>query len=170
MAAVVRPRGSAAVTRRWPFWVALLGGGLLIIAVALVFAWPSREPEGARFDLGSADDFSAGSVTTVTDGRFHLVRLDDGTFVALSWRDPHSGCTVPWRSNFNYAGRRGWFRDPCRGSTYRMDGRRVFGPSPRHLDRFPVDIVAGSVIVDTSRYVCGWAPPGATCVAPPSQR
>jgi hypothetical protein len=29
--------------------------------------------------------------------QFHLVKKQDGSFVALSWRSTHLGCTVPWR-------------------------------------------------------------------------
>jgi Rieske Fe-S protein len=60
----------------------------------------------------------------------------------------------------------GWFRDLCHGSTYLMDGERVFGPAPRDLDRYPVSIVGSRVVVSTGVYVCGYAPPNAACVTP----
>ena len=155
-------------------WVALLASVLALAAIAIIFAWPSREPGNGVFDLGSVNDFSVGSVTTVEEGEFHLVRLDDGTFIALSWVDSHLGCTVPWRENFVWPDatgtpRPGWFRNGCHGETYDITGRRVFGPSPRGLDRYPVSVVSGRVTVDTNRYVCGYAPPGADCVQPSPQ-
>jgi hypothetical protein len=101
--------------------------------------------------------------------KLYVVRLTETDLVALSWRDPGRGCTVPWRETFAWpdpetgARRTGWFRDPCGGSVYEKDGTRVFGSSPRNLDRYPVSIAGGHVVVDTSQYVCGYAPPDAPC-------
>lgn len=149
------------------FWGAVLLGGAAITAMALVFAWPGSDSGGGRFDLGHVDDYAIGSVSTIGEGEFHLVRLGNDTFIAMSWRDPHSECAVFSRADDRWRPEiRGSFRDPCHGSSYRMDGTRVFGPSPRDLDRFVVSIVNEDVIVDTARYVCGWSPPGAACVGP----
>ncbi len=167
MSAVAKPKASPTRPPRWLLWIALLGGSAFFVALALVFAWPS--PKRVRFDLGPAEEYSIGSVTTIEDGNFHLVRLSQEKFIALSSVDPHSACTVPWRPQFLFAGRRGWFRDPCHGSTYSVDGVREFGPAQRDIDRLPVSIVDGRVVVDTSRYVCGFAPPGAACVEQPPQ-
>jgi Rieske Fe-S protein len=113
--------------------LARLGGGLLIATLALVFAWPGPDGQQTRFELGAAEDYGIGSVTLVEDGAFHLVRLSDDTIVALSWTDPGSGCSVPWRPHFEHQGVTGWFRDPCSGAIYSRDGERVLGPSPRGL-------------------------------------
>ena len=146
--------------------------GLGALAAVLLFTWPQDVSGHARFDVGSVDSFSVESVTTVEDGEFHLVRLDDETFVALSWRDPHLGCMVPWKPDFVWPdpttgrSKQGWFRNPCHGETYDIAGRRVFGPAPRDLDRYVVSIVGDRVFVNTDRFVCGHAPPGAPCVLP----
>ncbi len=144
--------------------VLLVAAGAALAALLVTFAWPRDLSEQTRFDVGVAEDFTIGSVTTIDEGHFHLVRLSDETFLALSWADPHSHCTVTWRPDFAFGNSAGWFRDPCHGSTYRLDGTRVFGPSSRGLDRYPVEIISGNVTVDTSRYVCGFAPRGAACV------
>jgi nitrite reductase/ring-hydroxylating ferredoxin subunit len=78
------------------------------------------------------------------------VRLDSGDFLALSARDAHSDCWVPWRPEVEFEGRVGWFRDPCHGSTYDGEGVRVFGPAPRDLDRYPVEVRDGHVYVTLS--------------------
>ena len=172
MAVVIGRRVDVSSTPKWWLWGALFASALTLAAIAIIFAWPSGEPGNGVFQLGSVDDFSVRSVTTVEEGEFHLVRLDDGTFIALSSVDPHLGCTVPWRANFVWGpdgGQRGWFRNGCHGETYDITGRRVFGPSPRDLDRYPVSVVSGRVTVDTSRYLCGYAPPGADCVQPSPQ-
>ena len=50
---------------------------------------------------GSADAFAVGSFTTVEDGAFQLVRLNEETFIGLSWRDSHiRHCAVPWKPDF----------------------------------------------------------------------
>ncbi len=101
-----------------------------------------------------------------SDGKFWLANLSGaqgdvlgvggtGGLVALYWKCPHLGCTVPWRSDFNgavvgYPGIIGWFRCPCHGSTYSRAGIRVFGPAPRPMDTMLVSVNAdGSVTVDT---------------------
>lgn len=152
--------------------VSLLALGVASIAGALIFAWPHVRSAKTHFDLGSVDGYDIGSVTQVPAGRFYLVRLGQDEFVAISWRTPgtYRQCTIPWRPTFLWpdpenggALRAGWFRDPCSGSTFDKDGTRVFGPSPRGLDRYVVSIVGGQIAVDTSRYVCGYAPPGVPC-------
>lgn len=153
----------------------LLGVVVAGAGIVLMFAWPSfHTPPRTHFGLGfgSADDYAVGSVTTVPKGRFHLVRVSEKEFVALSWRDPHSTCIIPWRPTFAWPDpfnggviTTGWFRDPCHGSTYNKEGIRVFGPAPRNMDRYTVTIVNNIVSVDTSQYVCGFAPPGGRCVA-----
>jgi len=97
-----------------------------------------------------------------TAGPLHLVRLHAGEVLALWARDPHLGCTVPYRPTYQFDGREGWFRNPCHGETYDLAGYRVFGPTPRGLDRFHVEVVDGRVIVDLSRLELGPTrlPPG----------
>ncbi len=142
-----------------------------VAGVAILTAWLLwfSESEDSQFDLGPMDAFEVGSVTTVEQGKFHLARLSQEEFVALSWVDPHMGCMVRWRADFvwptsgNGEQKKGWFRNGCHGETYDTAGRLVFGPSPRDLDRFAVSIEDGRIIVDTSTYVCGRAPPGEPC-------
>ena len=61
-----------------------------------------------------------------------------GGIVVLDAKCPHRGCTLPWRENFLFLGRQGWFRCPCHGSTFTRAGLRVFGPAPHALNTFPV--------------------------------
>ncbi|HXG36486.1 MAG TPA: ubiquinol-cytochrome c reductase iron-sulfur subunit [Dehalococcoidia bacterium] len=95
------------------------------------------------------------------EGRFWLVNLEQGStpngeeteggVLALWTKCPHLGCAVPWRPDFTFLGRKGWFRCPCHGSTYTKEGGvRVFGPAPRSMDTFPIEVQSdGSVIVQT---------------------
>lgn len=161
------------ITKRWLIWPALILAGLGGLAALLLFTWPQETRERTRFDMGPLDGYAVGSVTTIEEGAFHLVRLNDETFIALSWRDPHfRRCTVPWKPDFVWpdpdTGRpkEGWFRDPCAGSTYDKEGHRVFGPASRDLDRYSVSIVDDRVLVNTGTFVCGFGPPGAPCAPP----
>ena len=112
----------------------------------------------------------------ITEGKFWLVNLDGaegdvlgqggtGGLVALYWKCPHLGCTVPWRGDFDgaavsFPGITGWFRCPCHGSTYSRAGVRVFGPAPRPMDTFLVTPNSdGSVTVNTRAVTLGGNPP-----------
>jgi len=84
-----------------------------------------------------------------------------GGIMALYWKCPHLGCTVPWNPTFdggavNFPGIRGWFRCPCHGSTYSRAGIRVYGPAPRPMDTMAVTVKSdGSLDVDTGKITTG---------------
>jgi cytochrome b6-f complex iron-sulfur subunit len=96
---------------------------------------------------GAVDDFSPGTVTAFPGGKFYLVRLDDGGFLALHRQCTHLGCTVPW----DEATAR--FICPCHASTFDLRGDVVAPPAPRALDLFPIRIENGIVKVDVSRPI-----------------
>lgn len=143
------------------------GIAILLVLAALVallvvfgfFAWPSG-PAGppALVTAGAVDDFQVGQPVRLAEHQFWLVRLDSGEFLALYEKDPHLGCTVPFRPEFEFMGRKGWFRNPCHAETYDLTGRCFAGPCPRGLDRFPVRIANGKVIVDTQVLIPGPPP------------
>ncbi len=99
------------------------------------------------------------------EGRTHglwVVRPDAATALALSTVDPHSGCRVEWRADRQHAGVSPIFRDPCTGSIYDGSGRRLFGPAPRGLDRFPasIDFGARAIVIDADQLQLGPCSPG----------
>jgi len=149
------------LSRRALLALALLLALLLIIVITLSFAWPAsttREP--ARWiDAGPESALAVNQPLRNVEGRFWLVKLETGEILALSQTDPHEGCTVPWRPDFEFAGRKGWFRNPCHGETYDLDGTCVFGPCLRGLDRFEVRTRAGRVQVNVAVLIAG-PPPG----------
>jgi len=144
---------------------------LLLAFVLAACANDERLPD--EFDAGSIDNFPLRSVVTFADGVeveratssgqtgdqlfggevvFHLVRLESGDFIALSARDPHSGCWVYWTTDLppvpqSIGSEPGWLRDPCHGSLFDHRGKTQFGPAPRDLDRYPVSIRDGRVYV-----------------------
>ncbi|WBL34734.1 ubiquinol-cytochrome c reductase iron-sulfur subunit [Tepidiforma flava] len=108
----------------------------------------------------------------IPEGKFWLVNLNGpegdvlqvggtGGLLALYWKCPHLGCTVPWNPAFNgaqvnFPGIIGWFRCPCHGSTYSKAGVRVYGPAPRSMDTMRLTVNAdGSVNVNTGQITSG---------------
>lgn len=144
----------AKLSRRDLFNVAWGAAGALALSelgiVGLQFLSPSStEGEfGGVFNLGKYDQYPSGSVTPVEAGRFYLVRLQDGGFLAIYRRCTHLGCAVP----FDQAS--GQFVCPCHGSAFTMEGDVLNPPAPRPLDLFEMSInEAGEIVVDTSSPV-----------------
>lgn len=73
---------------------------------------------------------------------------------ALYRKCVHLGCSVPHCSKSML------FECPCHGSKYRLNGEYYGGPAPRGLDRFPVSVAAGKLVVDTGALEVG--PPRGT--------
>lgn len=125
-------------------------GALAVLEVGgagLLFLEPrSLEGDfGGIVNAGPADSFVPGSVTEFPDGRFFLIRAEDGGFLAVSRRCTHLGCSVSWQSLA------GQFFCPCHASTFDGHGDALNPPAPRALDTFPVQIEDGQVVVNTGR-------------------
>jgi cytochrome b6-f complex iron-sulfur subunit len=129
-------------------WAALGGLALLEIGgLALAYVQP-RQVEGefgGQIKAGNVEDFPPGSVSHIPNGRFYLVRLADGGFLALYQRCTHLGCNVPWDQP------QGAFICPCHNSKFTIEGEVVNPPAPRPLDLFPISIQDNQVTVDTSQ-------------------
>jgi cytochrome b6-f complex iron-sulfur subunit len=122
---------------------------------------------GGVISAGTVEEFPPGSKTDVSEGKFWLVHLTEeqakssdpvngkAGFLALWWKCPHLGCTVPWRPTFTFNDHQGWFRCPCHGSTYDDAGQRVFGPAPRSMDRMEITISGGRISVNTGAVTKG---------------
>ncbi len=99
---------------------------------------------GSEVVAGQVNEFPPGTISHVRKGRFYISTQEDGGMLAMWHRCTHLGCTVPWRED------EGQFHCPCHNSIFTTTGEVVSGPAPRPLDLFPVKIVDGVVIVDTS--------------------
>jgi cytochrome b6-f complex iron-sulfur subunit len=134
-------------------WIGLCGVAVLEIGWVLSTFFRPRatatrgDEEAAVVVAGPVDRFAPGSVTPFPHGRFYLVRLDDGGFLALSRTCTHLGCTVPWDDA------EGRFVCPCHGSSFDLKGAVVGPPAPRPLDLHPVRIENDVVKVDTGRTI-----------------
>lgn len=157
------------VTRRqllrvsfWGFFTFGLTGGL---GAFLSNFWPRGVTGfGGRIPVAASAVPSVGAdPEPIQIGKFYLthLRAGDGThagfgqegdegLLALWWKCPHLGCTIPWRPGFPFEGVTGWFRCPCHGSTYTKGGIRVFGPAPRPMDTMEITVNSdGSLTVNT---------------------
>lgn len=110
----------------------------------------------------------------VSAGKFWLSNLNGaqgdvfgvggtGGLMALYWKCPHLGCTVPWNATYDgaavsFPGIIGWFKCPCHGSTYTRAGVRVYGPAPRPMDTMLLTVNGdGSLTVNTGKITTGAA-------------
>lgn len=129
--------------------------GLGAIAVAEVgwvvssFLKPRKTQGGDAVNrtvvAGPADRFEVGSVTAFPQGRFYLVRLDDGGFLALGRECTHLSCTVAWAAEERR------FLCPCHASAFDLRGDVLSPPAPRALDVYAVSIENREVKVDTGK-------------------
>ena len=131
--------------------LAWLGVGLAALGEAawIVASFVKPRPKaaanaGSLVVAGPAERFAPGSVTAFPAGKFYLVRLADGGFLALHRQCTHLGCSVPWDEA---AGR---FACPCHASAFDLRGEVLAPPAPRPLDLFAVRIENGIVKVDVS--------------------
>ncbi len=95
-----------------------------------------------------------------------LAGMEEG-YVALYQKCVHLGCRVPWCESSQ------WFECPCHGSKYNRVGEKRGGPAPRGLDRYPLQVSGGNIVVDLANLqigppigtdTTGQSPEGAPCV------
>lgn len=171
--AVVVPRhapGEPVVSRRSVlrigFWTGIGAAISGAVASGVDLLYPRRVSGfGGTVAVNAENIPPPGSKVQVPEGRFWLVNLTEEQggpgLLALWWKCPHLGCTVPWRESFIWpdattgAPKQGWFRCPCHGSTYTDAGIRVYGPAPRPLDTMELTVAGGNVIVDTGKITKG---------------
>jgi cytochrome b6-f complex iron-sulfur subunit len=163
--------GTPIVSRRKVLQVGIFAGlgaaAAGIGACGLANLYPSEVSGfGGTVTVDPGDVPPPGGKTQIASGRFWLVNLNAEQggpgLLALWWKCPHLGCTVPWRPTFVFpdpltgAPKQGWFRCPCHGSTYTDAGVRVFGPAPRSMDTMALSVDAnGRVTVDTGSVTNG---------------
>ena len=127
-------------------------GGVTVLETAGVFL-AYLQPRlvegefGSIITAGLVNDFPPNSVTHIPNGRFYVVRIGDGGFLAVYHRCTHLGCTVPWDSTAQK------FICPCHNSQFDQQGTVENPPAPRPLDLFALTIEDGEVKVDTGNLI-----------------
>lgn len=106
-------------------------------------------------DLGKASEFKAGVpvkvdfvsrrrdawVTVESRASAWILTPNGRDFIAYDPKCTHLGCPYRW----DEARRK--FLCPCHTATFDVDGSVVSGPPPRPLDRYPVKVVGGRLLV-----------------------
>jgi menaquinol-cytochrome c reductase iron-sulfur subunit len=70
-----------------------------------------------------------------------IVKTDRNTAVAFSPACTHLGCAYHWESQKKS------FVCPCHDSAFSIEGAVLAGPAPRALDRYPVKVEQGKVLI-----------------------
>jgi cytochrome b6-f complex iron-sulfur subunit len=183
------------VTRRQFFNRSILAGSGIGLgafgAASLAFLWPSGGATAqVKVNVGSEADAKTAFDSKIpfynASAKTYIVAYPKGDlakakkvyppvivagmekgYVALYQKCVHLGCRVPWCESSQ------WFECPCHGSKYSRVGEKKGGPAPRGLDRFPLEVSGGNIIVDTGNLqigppigtdTTGQSPEGAPCV------
>jgi nitrite reductase/ring-hydroxylating ferredoxin subunit len=121
---------------------------------------PPVDPDRPHWVSGIAEnELQVNEPVRIVEAQAWLVKLESGEILALWQRDPHLGCSVPFRPEFEFMGGTGWFRNPCHGETYDLTGVCYAGPCPRGLDRFQTRIVNGEVEIHAGEDAAIPGPP-----------
>ena len=107
----------------------LVGGGLFLLgaaAVVVLLAFQMRED--SRVDIGTAGAYVVGTPVYYASDHLFVVRLEDGSVIALSDLDPHNppgrrSCRVTFRPDLGEDEESGRFFDACTGAMYDITGR-----------------------------------------------
>ncbi len=144
------------VRRLWAagLLIPLTAGIFLVGLIALSFTREPWQPD-RLVTANSVGDYTVGEPVYFEDERLWVVRTPDDRMIALYDVDPLSSCQTPWWVNEEYMGRKGWFRDACRGSYYDVEGRCFGGPCEIGLSRFDVLLNGTEVVVNLTELKPG---------------
>lgn len=125
--------------------LALVELGWLFTAILRKSPKMNRQDKDAKFILaGLVEEIPPATVTAIPEGQFYLTRLQDGSFLALSKRCTHLGCTLAWDDQSTK------FICPCHGSSFDISGEVLTPPANRGLDSHPIRIENGKILVNTA--------------------
>jgi hypothetical protein len=128
--------------------VPLIAGVALILLAAITWISPHYHASQST-DVGQPSNLAIDAPQFYSDQGFWVVKLAEGSVIALYNRDPVSGCNLEWRSDFVALGQRGWFHDACSESVYDLSGACFSGPCQIGLNRLAVSTGAnGDIIVN----------------------
>ncbi len=135
-------------------WATAATGLAIAFAVLLVVLALPRS--STRFAVGRVDDFPPGSFTlvnlpadfvdpveiSITAPKAWIVRSPVADFAEFFARTTVHGNPVKWLPESNH------FEDAQLGNKWNRDGQYLEGPDQRDLDRFPVIVENGQVLID----------------------
>jgi Rieske Fe-S protein len=145
-------------------WVAIAAGLLLVVGVGAIARIAQRADEATTAsgltDLGPADGFASGSITTIDDPPLFVVNDPAAGIIVFDARSTHLNCILVTNTNttdttVRVPGPDVAFIDPCHGSLFDRAGNKLAGPAPRSMDRYPVTTDEQRVYVDLSEPIPG---------------
>jgi plastocyanin len=164
----------------------ILLAGVIVGVLAMAAVWMLRtrdDAPGRVVEAGPPEAYRHREPILFALDDFYLMSLEGGEFVALYAYPPGyfghvRGCRIRWEPDATYQGYHagtgatpapvsqqtlveatGLWVEGCGGSKWDASGRRLFGPAPRDLDRFPVNLTAeGNIRIDTRRLQCSGEP------------
>lgn len=143
-ASIQPPPSRRSLLGRVAMWVGLGASYGTFAAFALRYIYPGHRPPVFRsIYAGRLAELADGGTKVVMDLNgvpVQVVRQGD-TLHALSTVCPHLGCRVRWEAQ-NLQ-----FRCPCHNAAFDREGKVLFGPPPRDLDRYDVEVIFGSIYV-----------------------
>jgi Rieske Fe-S protein len=125
-------------------------GRMSVLSGQTAVAWlslaaPRCAPAGARREICRADALAEGGFKLFEYPGGEpciLIRSGPGDFVAYARACTHESCTVSYRAGADR------LECPCHGGAYAVaDGRVLYGPPPRGLERLRLERVDGYVVV-----------------------
>ena len=141
------------LNRLWQGCAALLAAAGAWTTWDLIKPLPSTG-FGGRVRAVTPDGVPETGVVEIRAARAYLTRDADGEIVALSEKCTHLGCRVPFCQSS------GQFECPCHGTTFNRVGEYRSGPAPRGMDRYPVEVENGLLVIDTGAPIEGPSPGG----------
>ena len=162
--------GPTLSSSRRSFFTRLILGAASLIGISLAVplsvyvASPALKRRERRWlDAGPVSDLPVDALTqrdlimTVSDGYMEAaavkgvwaLRRATNEITVFSPICTHLGC------GFRWDGGEKKFKCPCHGSEFDPDGRVVGGPAPRPLDRLPVKIENGRLLVQYKEFKSG---------------
>ena len=131
---------------------AIAGDAVPLHAMARTLTTGLASGATVTYDIPAAD-----GATIDRTNRVILIRYQ-GMVYAADLECPHKGTMVQWQP----AQQR--FFCPKHKSTFRAEGTRIQGKSPRSLDRYAIRLEGGKLVVDTAQPIdgdaAGWAQRG----------
>ena len=136
----------SAVRSRWSRRSIVVPAALVLAGGAAALAWrlispPPSRVFGGLVRAGRPQDYAVGDIKSWSIGRFYMIRGPSG-FVALYRQCPHLRCTIPPPVD-------GVFECRCHLSRFGFTGELLRGPAQRPMDRFPIQLVDGELVVAT---------------------
>jgi Rieske Fe-S protein len=120
-------------------------------AMTLTYATAIRDGAILKYPIPAADGATIDAANKVIVVRFQ------NSLHAFAAECPHRGTDVEWQAD------RGRFYCPKHKSTFQPEGTFIAGKAERNMDRYPVRLENGELVVDTAAFIrsdrdaAGWA-------------